>query len=59
MEFKGRDIININDLTVEEITYILDVAERMLPAARGEQAVELTPNRILAYCELSVIICLE
>jgi len=48
MEFKGRDIININDLTVEEITYILDVAERMLPAARGEQAVELTPNRILA-----------
>ncbi len=48
MDFKGRDVVSINDLTVEEITYVLDVAERMVPAARGEQVVDLTPNKILA-----------
>jgi aspartate carbamoyltransferase catalytic subunit len=48
MDFKGRDVVSINDLTVEEITYVLDVAERMVPAARGEQVADLTPNKILA-----------
>jgi len=48
MDFKGRDVVSINDFTVEEITYILDVAERMVPAARGEQVLDLCPNKILA-----------
>jgi aspartate carbamoyltransferase catalytic subunit len=41
-------VVSINDFTLEEINYILDVAERMVPAARGEEALELVPGKLLA-----------
>ena len=48
MDFKGRDVVSINDFTLEEINYILDVAEKMLPAARGEQVLDLVPGKLMA-----------
>ena len=48
MEFKGRDVVSINDFTLEEINYILDVAEGMVPAARGEEVLDLVPGKLLA-----------
>ena len=48
MDFKGRDVVSINDFTLEEINYILDVAERMVPAARGEEVLDLVQGKLLA-----------
>jgi aspartate carbamoyltransferase catalytic subunit len=48
MDFKGRDVVSINDFTLEEINYVLDVAEKMVPAARGEEALDLVPGKLLA-----------
>jgi aspartate carbamoyltransferase catalytic subunit len=48
MDFKGRDVVSINDFTLEEINYILDVAERMVPAAKGEEVLDLVPGKLLA-----------
>lgn len=48
MDFKGRDLVSINDLTLEEINFILDMTEKMVPAARGEEALELVPGKLLA-----------
>ena len=48
MDFKGRDVVSINDFTLEEINYILDVAEKMVPAARGEEVLDLVPGKLLA-----------
>jgi aspartate carbamoyltransferase catalytic subunit len=48
MDFKGRDVVSINDFTLEEINYILDVAEGMVPAAKGEEALDLVPGKLLA-----------
>jgi aspartate carbamoyltransferase catalytic subunit len=48
VDFKGRDVVSINDFTLEEINYILDVAEKMVPAARGEEVMDLVPGKILA-----------
>ena len=41
-------MVSINDFTLEEINYILDVAEKMVPAAKGEEALELVPGKLLA-----------
>ncbi len=48
MDFKGKDVVSINDFTLEEINYILDVAERMVPAARGEEVLDLVPGKLMA-----------
>jgi aspartate carbamoyltransferase catalytic subunit len=48
MDFRGRDVVSINDFTSEEINYILDVAEGMVPAAKGEEVLDLIPGKILA-----------
>ena len=48
MDFRGRDVVSINDFTLEEINYILDVAERMVPAAKGEEVLDLVPGKLLA-----------
>lgn len=47
MQFKGRDIIAIKDFSKEEITYILQKAEEMLPAANGEKKCVDLEGRIL------------
>ena len=48
MDFKGRDVVSIKDFTLEEIDYILDVADEMVPAAKGEQVLDLVPGKLLA-----------
>ncbi|OYT47130.1 aspartate carbamoyltransferase [Thermoplasmatales archaeon ex4484_36] len=48
MSFKGRDIIRIEDLKEDEIYKILDVAERMVPVARGEETSDLLYGKVLA-----------
>lgn len=48
MDFRGRDVVSINDFTLEEINYVLDVAEKMVPGARGEEVVDLVPGKLLA-----------
>jgi len=48
MNFKGRDIVSIKDLTEEEILHILDIAEGMVPIARGEKKSNLLEGNIMA-----------
>lgn len=48
MNFKGRDIVSIKDLTEDEILHILDVAEGMIPTARGEEKSDLLKGKIMA-----------
>lgn len=48
MTFVGRDIISIKDLSKEEIVHVLDVAEDMVPAARGAEQSRLMQGKIMA-----------
>ncbi len=46
MEFKGRDIISIQDFTQQEINHVLDVAKTMEPLAKGGS--DMLKGKILA-----------
>jgi len=46
--FDGRDIISIKDLSKADINHIMNVAEEMLPIARGEKKSSLLNGKILA-----------
>jgi aspartate carbamoyltransferase catalytic subunit len=46
LEFKGRDVVSIEDFTQTEINHILDVAKSMEPLAKGGS--ELLKGKILA-----------
>ncbi len=48
MNFEGRDIISIKDLTKEEIVHVLDVGEEMVPIAQGEKKSNLLEGKIMA-----------
>lgn len=48
MSLKGRDIVSINDLEIEEIMRILDMAREMVPIARGEKKSKILEGKILA-----------
>jgi len=48
MNFKGRDVISIKDFSKEEILYILNVAEKMLPIAEGKEKSNLLNGYIMA-----------
>ncbi len=48
MNFRGRDVISIRDFTKEEILYILEVAEKMIPIAKGEEKSNLLNGYIMA-----------
>lgn len=48
MSLMGRDIVNINDLELDEISLILDTAKEMVPIARGESRSKLLEGRVLA-----------
>ena len=37
MSFKGMDIISISDLTKDQIEEILNLANKMIPYAKGEK----------------------
>ena len=46
MDFKGRDIINIKDLSRKELDYILSVSDKMLPLSK--KGSQLCKGKILA-----------
>ncbi len=46
LQFKGRDIISIKDLTREEIDYVLEITNAMEPVARSSS--DMLRGRILA-----------
>jgi aspartate carbamoyltransferase catalytic subunit len=48
MNFKGRNIVSIRDFGREEIEFILDEAEKMVPIARGEEQNTSLTGKILA-----------
>lgn len=48
MMFNNRDVVSIKDFTKEEIEYILDKAEGMVPIARGEESSSILQGKILA-----------
>ena len=48
MNFKGRDIVSIKDLTDEEILHILDIADSMVPIAQGRKKSNLLEGKIMA-----------
>ncbi len=48
MKFEGRDVISIRDFSKEEILHILDVAEDMIPIAKGEKKNSLLKGYIMA-----------
>lgn len=45
--FLGRDIVSVNDLSRKDIEYIMDVAERMIPYAKGEKDGRVLKGKIL------------
>ncbi|HEC82446.1 MAG TPA: aspartate carbamoyltransferase [Thermoplasmatales archaeon] len=48
MNFKGRDVISIKDFSKEEILYILEIAQKMVPIAEGKEKSDLLSNYIMA-----------
>jgi aspartate carbamoyltransferase catalytic subunit len=48
MNFKGRNIVSIGDFNKEEITFVLDEAEKLLSIARGEEQNSALSGKILA-----------
>lgn len=48
MSFQGRHVCHIADMTVADMDRILDAAERLLPAARGERVLTAADGKILA-----------
>ena len=48
LDMKGRDVVSIGDFTVDEINGILDLAQDMVPIAKGEKKSKLLDGKILA-----------
>jgi len=48
MMFKGKDIVSIKELSKKEIDRIFEVAEEMIPIARGEKKSEILRGYVLA-----------
>jgi aspartate carbamoyltransferase catalytic subunit len=48
MSFLGSDIVSIRDLSMDQINQVLDLAEKMIPYARGENRTKVLEGRILA-----------
>ncbi len=48
MKFRGMDLVSIRDLTVPQMNRIMDVAEGMVPIAKGEKVSKLLDGKILA-----------
>ena len=48
MKFNGKDIISIKDFTKNEINYILDYAEDMIPYAKGDKFRDILKGKVLS-----------
>ncbi len=48
MKFNGKDIISIKDFTKNEINYILDYAEDMIPYAKGDKFKNILKGKVLS-----------
>ncbi len=48
MDFRGRDVISIKELSKEEILAVLSLAKRMVPYARGEKETGVLQDKILS-----------
>jgi len=48
MDFRGRDVISIKELSKEEISGILGFAKKMVPYARGEASTRMLQDKILS-----------
>ena len=48
MDFMGRDVVSIRDFNIEEVTHILDCAEKMLPVAEGKKTSTVLEGKVLA-----------
>ncbi len=48
MSFKGMDIISVSDLTKDQIEEILNLANKMIPYAKGEKTTKALEGKILA-----------
>ena len=47
-QFVGRNVVSIKDLTKEEVECLLDLAEKMIPYAKGEKRCRALDGRIVA-----------
>jgi len=48
MNFKGFHVVSARDFCREDIEHILDLADKMVPIARGEKSSDLMKGRIMA-----------
>ncbi len=48
MDFAGRDVVSIRDLSKDEILFILDHSAKAMPVARGERRSQALEGRLLA-----------
>lgn len=48
MPLKGRSLVHVNDLTVQEMEHVLDAAEKMVPVAEGKQRLRVGEGKVLA-----------
>jgi len=47
MDFYDKDLVSIRDLDREQINYLLDLSERMIPYARGEKVKKMLDGKVL------------
>ncbi len=48
VSFLGRDVVSMNDFSRKDVEYILDLAEKMIPYAKGEKTNHSLQGKILA-----------
>jgi len=47
MDFYDKDLVSIRDLDREQINYLLDLSEKMIPYARGEKVKKMLDGKVL------------
>ncbi len=48
MSYKGMDVVSIRDCSKEQIEQVMDLAEKLVPYAKGEKMTKVLDGRILA-----------
>ena len=48
MDFMGRDVVSIKDFSAQEIEYILNISEKILPVAEGKKKSSILEGKVLA-----------